>query len=65
MKIDNFNCYIKLLSGGIPQKPFNMSTLPPPKGNPAQIEILKQMSYEAYGRDRAEVEAEISRKWAV
>ena len=65
MKIDNYNCYIKMLSGGIPQKPFNMATLPPPKGNPAQIEDLKQLSYNKYGRDRAEVEAEISRKWEV
>lgn len=65
MKIDNFNCYIKLLSNNIPQKPFNMLTLPPPKGNPSQIESLKQMSYQAYGRDRAEVEAEIAKKWEV
>ena len=65
MKIDNFNCYIKLLSGGIPQKPFNMKTAPPPKGNPAQVEALKQLSYDTYGRDRAEVEAEIAKKWEV
>ena len=65
MKIDNYNCYIKLLSGGIPQKPFNMLTMPPPKGNPSQIEDLKNMSYNTYGRDRADVEAEISRKWEV
>lgn len=65
MKIDNYNCYIKLLSGGIPQKPFNMVTLPPPKGNPSQIDHIKELSYQKYGRDRADVEAEIARKWEV
>lgn len=60
MNIDNFNAYMKILSKGVPQKPFNMKTVPPdPEVNKSMIENLKEFSYLRYGRDRAEVEAEI------
>lgn len=63
MKIDNYNCYLSLLSKGSPVKPFNIATYPPPKGNKAIVEKIKEMSFYLYGRDRAEVEAEIMRKY--
>jgi tRNA isopentenyl-2-thiomethyl-A-37 hydroxylase MiaE len=64
MNLDNRNCYAKLLIGGRPAKAFNMETLPVAEGNPAQISELKELSYFKYGRDRAEVEQEISRRYA-
>ncbi len=65
MKIENLNCYVKLLSNSTPQKPFSMKTKFAPVGNPDQVEMLKQMSYMKYGRDRAEVEEEIMGKYNV
>ncbi len=64
MKIDNFNCYLSMLSKGSPVKPFNVTAYPPPKGNPAIIEKIKEMSFYEFGRDRAEVESEILRKYS-
>ena len=63
LKIENYNAYIKMLSRGIPQKPFNITILPPTKGNPEIVEQLKQLSYMTFGRDRAEVEVEIAQKY--
>ena len=62
MKLDNFNSYVNMLVGGVPTKPFSMTShwsLLQPKGNPDIVESLKQLSYLKYGRDREEVEAEI------
>ena len=65
MKLDNFNSYISMLVNGAPTKPFSMtshwSLLP--KGNMDMVEDLKQLSYLKYGRDRAEIEAEIMAKY--
>ncbi len=63
LKIENYNAYVKMLSRGIPQKPFNISILPPAKGNLEIVEQLKQLSYMTFGRDRTEVEAEIAQKY--
>ena len=58
-KLDNYNAYINMLVNGQPVKPFNLRTLAPEKGNPEIVDSLKELSYVKYGRDRAEVEAEI------
>jgi len=58
-KLDNYNAYMNMLVNGQPTKPFNIKTLPPEKGNPEIVDSLKELSYVKYGRDRAEVEAEI------
>ncbi len=58
-KLDNYNAYISMLVNGQPTKPFNLRTLPPDEGNPGIVDSLKELSYVKYGRDRAEVEAEI------
>lgn len=63
MNIDNKNAYLRLLVSGKPAKPFNLSVLPPPLGEKSQIENLKQLSYREYGRDRAEVERLIMKKY--
>ncbi len=63
MNIDNHNSYVKLLANGRPAKPFSMETNLPPRGNKLLLEKIKEISYLAYGRDRAEVEEEILAKY--
>lgn len=57
--IDNFNAYVRLLSRGQPTRPFNIRTLPPPKGSREWGEQLKTYAAMKYGRLRMEVEDEI------
>lgn len=64
MKIDNYNCYLSMLAKGSPVKPFNVGTFPPPRGNKAIVEKIKEMSFYLYGRERTEVESEILRKYS-
>lgn len=69
VKQENFNCIASLLVNGKPEPAFNLNTFAPngyigPKnGNPDQIELIKQLSYMKYGRDRAEIEQEIQNKY--
>jgi predicted ribonuclease YlaK len=63
MNIDNLNSFVKMLVGGKPVKAFNMKDSQPMDGNPAIVEKLKQLSYLEYGGDRAEIEAEILKKY--
>jgi len=62
-KLDNYNAYMSMLVKGQPTKPFNLHTLAPEKGNPDIVDNLKELSYVKYGRDRAEVEAEIMARY--
>ena len=52
-----------MLVNGRPAKAFNIKTLPPPQGNPAIVDALKQLSYLSYGGNREEVEARILKKY--
>ncbi|MEN9614421.1 MAG: hypothetical protein RLZZ347_728 [Candidatus Parcubacteria bacterium] len=63
MNIDNRNAYVKLLVSGRTVTPFNVEMLPPPQGNPAIIDKMKELSYLTYGRDRATVESAIMKKY--
>lgn len=63
IKQENLNCYIKMLVGGMPAKPFNSKTPFPPKGNQEVGQKLKELSYLKYGRPREEVEAEIMARY--
>jgi hypothetical protein len=66
LKQDNFNNITSMLVKGRPVSPFNMNTIYDgfaPKGNPEQINAVKQLSYMKYGRDRAEIELEILNKF--
>lgn len=62
-KLENYNAYVNMLVKGQPIKPFNLRTLAPEKGNPDIVDSLKELSYVKYGRDRAEVEAEIMSRY--
>ncbi len=60
LKIENYNCYLKMLINGTPAKPFNSATpYNPPKGDIERLDAIKELSYLKYGRDREEIEEEI------
>jgi hypothetical protein len=61
--IENYNAYIKMLAGGVPQKPFNIKTPAPIPGNMNQIDDLRELSYLTYGRDRASIESNIRSRY--
>jgi hypothetical protein len=66
IKLDNFNSYVNMLVNGVPTKPFSMTShfsLLGIKGNSDVADKMKELSYLKYGRDRAEVEAEIMEKY--
>ncbi len=63
IKLDNLNCYIKMLVNGMPVKPFNSHTPFPSRGNMEVVEKIKELSYLKFGRDRAEVEEEIMARY--
>jgi hypothetical protein len=63
VNLDNRNAYIKLLSNGRPTRPFNIRTVDQEKGDFGQIDKLKELSSLMFGRPRAEVEAEIMKKY--
>lgn len=65
MNIDNYNAYLKLLVNGKPVKSFNIELLPPTKGDTSKIEMIKELSYQKYGRPREEVEALIMQKYKI
>jgi hypothetical protein len=63
MNVENRNALVKMLVNGRPAKPFNIATLPPPKGDPSIVDSLKHLSYLKYGGDREEIEMEINNKY--
>ncbi len=62
--LENYNAYLSLLVDGTPMRPFSIETIAR-KNEPdyEQVEHLKQMSYQKYGRPREEVEKEIQEKY--
>ena len=63
VNIENYNAYIRMLSGGVPQKPFNIQTPPPIQGNVNQVDDLRELSYLTFGRDRATIESTIRSRY--
>jgi len=63
--LPNANTAVKMMIGGVPVQPFSMATLPP-LGHPNKqlAEALKQLSAAKYGRPKASVAAEISKRLA-
>ena len=55
-KLENRNAYIKMLANGNPQKPFNISTLAPEKGDVSMAKGLKTLCSLKYGTPREEIE---------
>lgn len=65
MKLDNFNSYVSMLVGGVPTKPFSMTShwSLTQDGNKEIVEKIKELSYLKYGRPREEIEEEIMAKY--
>lgn len=63
VNIENRNAYMKILTDGIPQKPFDMKTPNLPSLNQAQVDDLVHLSSLTYGRDRATVENMIRERY--
>lgn len=63
MKMPNYTSVTSVLIRGVPSSPFSMDWIPP-MGHPNQqlADALKRLSAAKYGRDRATVEAEITRR---
>jgi hypothetical protein len=59
VNIENYNMYMRMLAGGVPQKPFNVKTPAPIVGNINQVDDLRELSSLTYGRDRTMVESTI------
>jgi hypothetical protein len=57
------NAYMKILTKGVPQKPFDMKTVDLPPLNHAQVQDLMHLSSITYGRDRATVENMIRERY--
>ncbi len=65
LNVDNYNSFIRLLSGGRPVRPFSLETPPSPKGDRSIIPHLKEISSLKYGKPRAEVEKIIASKYNI
>lgn len=61
--LDNYNACVKMLAEGKPVSPFSMETYAYRSGDFAQIDALKQISYQRYGKNRDAIEAEIQEKY--
>ncbi|MBX4215631.1 type IV secretion system DNA-binding domain-containing protein [Candidatus Parcubacteria bacterium] len=62
--LENRNAYVKLLMGGVPQKPFSIETLPAPEGSAARAIEVKARSAGVYGEEKEVVDEMIRRKYA-
>lgn len=60
--LENYTAAVALLVNGVPATPFSMETEKPKAFDAEAVEALKELSYRTYGRDRAEIEAEIEMK---
>ncbi|MBI5742722.1 MAG: type IV secretion system DNA-binding domain-containing protein [Candidatus Niyogibacteria bacterium] len=65
MNVANYNALLKLLIRGQVERPFNIESLPPVAPNRQVASALKELSALKYGRPRAEVEAEINKKYNI
>jgi DNA helicase HerA-like ATPase len=63
MNVPNWNAMIRMLSNGVPTKPFSLATAPPFKAEMHRVAELKQASAIRYGRPRVEIEAEIEARY--
>lgn len=64
MNTPNYNALVRLLANGVPTKPFSVAMRPPIKSDPVLVQQLIEYSLSRYGRPRAEIEAEISARYA-
>lgn len=63
INIENYNAYVRMLAGGVPQKPFNIKSLTPSPIRHEQVDDLRELSYLTYGRDRGMIEDMIKSRY--
>jgi hypothetical protein len=61
--LPNRNAVMALLVDGVPARPFTIETLAPRAKDYSRIDQLRELSYQTYGRDRADVEQEINERY--
>lgn len=61
--LPNRHAVLSLLVNGVPARPFSIQTQNLPQFDYSRIDALKELSYQTYGKDREEVEAEIRKKF--
>ncbi len=61
--LPNYTAVMALLVNGVPARPFTIETETPPKRDYSRIDEMRHASYQRYGRDRGEVEAEIRARY--
>ena len=61
---ENRTAAVTMLANGSPVRPFTLRTSDLPKFDFSHVDSLKELSYRTYGRDREEVEAEVSERFA-
>lgn len=62
VNLDNFNLILKMMFNNKVSTPFKMETYPPKKGRPETVEPIKKISKLKYGKPKAVVEEEISKR---
>lgn len=65
LRMPNFVSYVKILNNNTPFPPFTLETYPFTPGDMVNIDVLKQLSYQRFGRQREAVEAEIREKYTI
>ncbi len=63
MNVPNRTAYMRVLANGTPTKPFSMATHAPQDTDHARVARMIEMSYQKYGKPRAEVEADIAQRY--
>ncbi|MFT5849904.1 MAG: hypothetical protein ACI9H6_000730 [Patiriisocius sp.] len=63
MNVPNRTAYMRVLANGTPTKPFSMATHAPNETDHDRVQRMIEMSYQKYGKPRAEVEADIAQRY--
>lgn len=60
VRLDRYQIGLRLAVDGMTTRPFTATTLPPSDGTTGRLALLRRLSAERYGRDRASVDAEVA-----
>jgi hypothetical protein len=60
IKIDNFNAYARVMTGGQISSPFSLKTYPPSDSDRERMQNIKDYYSLKWGRSREAVESEIN-----
>lgn len=60
VRLDRYQIALRLAVDGLTTRPFTATTLPPVSEGSGRLALLRRLSAERYGRDRATVDAEVA-----